>query len=316
MKRYENNRSGGGMNIDAQTALYGIIGYPLGHTFSPAMHNAAFEAVGFNGVYIAFPMKNILNLKYSMRQLNVRGLSVTIPHKMKIRRSVDQVDPLAVQIGSINTVVVQKNGLLKAYNTDGPGAVEAIERTGFHIQGKKILIIGSGGSARGIAFSLLDKKPSTIGIYARNIHTTRALCRSIKLLRSYPELRIYFPSAKKKQIRISHKKNEAALLDPQQLSEYDLIIQTTPMGMSGHPSAQETPLPKEFLFSHQTLFDIVYNPEKTPIVQLARKKKIEVIPGYKMLLYQGTRQFEFFTGMTPPVEIMEKALLAQLKTTR
>ena len=303
------------MKIDAQTALFGIIGYPLGHTLSPAMHNAAFDAVGFNGVYLAFPMKNLLNLKYTMRQANIRGLSVTIPYKVKIRRSVDQVDPLALRIGSVNTVIPQKNGLFKGYNTDGPGAVESIEHSGFDIKDKSILIIGSGGSARGIIFSLLEKQPAKIGIYARNIHTTRAIVRAIRLMRSYPEIEIFFPPQKKKNIRISKKKSEMALVEPGQFEGYDMIIQTTPVGMKGNLEDQ-LPIGKEFLSSGQVLFDIVYNPEKTGLVNAALKKKLEIIPGYKMLLYQGTRQFELFTGIAPPVEIMEKTLLAELKRSR
>ncbi len=300
------------MKIDVNTKLFGIIGYPLGHSFSPAMHNAAFEKLKMNAVYLAFPMKSILNLKYSMKQLGIRGLSVTIPYKIKIRRSVDQIDPLALQIGSINTLTIDPSGVTEGYNTDGPGAVESIEKSGFKIEGKKILILGSGGSARAIAFSLLQKKPALLGVASRNVHSARSIVRGIKVQRKHPEIEILFmPDGKRKGARIKHK-YENALEEPGQLEKYDLIVQTTPMGMKGHDAARLSPLQKEFLFSHQTLFDIVYNPEVTPLVKLAKNKKIEVIPGYKMLLYQGVRQFEIFTGKKAPVQAMEAALLREL----
>ncbi|MES0488396.1 MAG: shikimate dehydrogenase [Leptospirales bacterium] len=301
-------------SVNPGTKIYGIIGYPLGHSLSPAMHNAAFVAAGIDAVYLTFPMKNVINIKYSMRQFSVQGLSVTIPHKINIRRSVDKIDPLALQIGSVNTVLWNKNGLLEGYNTDGPGAVQAIEESGFSIKGKKVLIIGSGGSARGIAFSLLEKGPSAIAVLARNAPAVRNLIRGLKLSRSCPELKAFhFPREKEKKIRLQFR-YESILNDPSQLKEYDLIIQTTPLGMSGHSEQQVTPLSKEYLFSHQVLFDIVYNPEVTPLVKVARAKKLKTIPGYKMLLYQGARQFELFTGKKAPIEVMEKILKGHLKS--
>jgi len=120
------------------TALYGIIGYPLGHTLSPLMHNTAFMETGIDAVYLAFPMKNIINLKYSMRQFGVHGLSVTIPHKINIKRSVEKIDPMAVQIGSVNTVMWDKKGLLYGCNTDGDGALDAIVKNGCDVKGKKV----------------------------------------------------------------------------------------------------------------------------------------------------------------------------------
>lgn len=301
------------MKIDVNTKLFGIIGYPLGHSFSPAMHNAAFEAAGVNAAYLAFPMKSILNLKYSMKQLGIRGLSVTIPYKINIRRSLDQIDPLALQIGSINTVTIDSAGVASGFNTDGPGAVESIEKSGFQIEGKKVLVIGSGGSARAIVFSLLQKNPALIGVAGRNFHSARSIVRGVKVQRKRPELEILFmPDGKRKAARIRHK-YEHTLEEPGQLEKYDLIIQTTPMGMKGHETAAQSPLTKEFLSSSQVLFDIVYNPQVTPLVKLAKAKKMEIIPGYKMLLYQGTRQFTIFTGQEAPEDVMEKALLQELR---
>jgi len=298
------------VKIDSKTAIYGIIGYPLGHTLSPAMHNSGFDANGINAVYLPFPMKSLINIKYSMKQFGIKGLSVTIPHKINIKRALDQVDPLAIQVGSVNTIMWGKSGLLTGYTTDGDGAVDAIKNHGFKIEGKNILVIGSGGSSRSIIFSLLKENPQKLGILARNIHTTRSIVRGVHSLRKYPEIEIFY-SDEKKQPKIQHK-YERQLNDTSMIKTYDMIIQTTPMGMTGHPDSMQSPLSADFIGKGQVIFDIVYNPELTPFVKLAKKKKLEVIPGYKMLLYQGVRQFELFTGTKAPVSVMEKALKVEL----
>ena len=217
------------MKINSKTDIFGIIGYPLGHTLSPAMHNAGFEAAGINAIYLSFQMKNIINIKYSLRQFGIKGLSVTIPHKIHIKRALDQIDPLAIQVGSVNTILWGKSGLLTGYTTDGLGAVDAIHNHGFKIEGKNILVIGSGGSARSIIFSLLKGKTGKIGILARNIHTTRSIVRGVRSLRKHPEIEIFYSNVKKSP-KIQHK-YEHLLNDPALISDYDLIIQTTPMGM-------------------------------------------------------------------------------------
>jgi len=298
------------VKIDSKTSIYGIIGHPLGHTLSPAMHNAAFEAAGMNAVYLAFPMKNILNIKYSLRQFGIKGLSVTIPHKVAIKRALDHIDPLAIQVGSVNTVAWGKSGLLTGYTTDGLGAVDAIQNHGIKLDGKNILVIGSGGSARSIIFSLLKENPKKLGILARNIHTTRSIVRGVRSLRKYPEIEIFYMNEQKSP-KIQHK-YEHALNDPGMLAAYDLVIQTTPMGMTGHAESAKSPLEADYLARGQVIFDIVYNPEITPFVALAKKKKLEVIPGYKMLLHQGARQFQIFTGIEAPVGVMEKVLKSEL----
>lgn len=299
------------MRIDAKTSIYGVIGYPLGHTLSPTMHNAGFEAAKINAVYLAFPMKNIINIKYSMKQFGIKGLSVTIPYKLRIKRSLDEISPLAIQVGSVNTILRTSSGLLSGHTTDGDGAMDAIEDQGLQIKDKKVLIIGSGGSARSIIFSLLGKNPRKIALVSRNIHTTRSIIRGVRSLRKHPELEVFWHKVEKKSPRLLHS-HEHHLTSPEQMEEYDVIIQTTPLGMKGHSQEQLSPLEASFLHKGQVVFDIVYNPRETPFVKLAKKKKIDIIPGYKMLLYQGARQFSMFTGETAPVQAMEKALIAEL----
>lgn len=309
------------VKIDAQTHIYGIIGNPLGHTFSPAMHNAAYEARHINAVYLAFPVKNLIQLKYSMKQWNIRGLSVTIPYKISIRRLLDRIDPLALQIGSVNTILWGKTGLLEGYNTDGPGAIMALKKSQVQLSGKKILIIGSGGSARSIAFALAQEKPAEIGIMARNAMMAMQLARNLTLNSENPKVTLLLTDLKqglqKSLLEIipqyGRKWSSVRYNDPALLADYDLIINTTPMGMKGSESRELSPLKAAELSKHQTVFDIVYNPANTPLLTLAKKKRCQIVLGYKMLLYQGVLQFELFTGKPAPVAAMEKALMAEIK---
>lgn len=309
------------MSIDAHTQLFGIIGNPLSHTFSPAMHNAGFAARKINAVYLAFPIKNLIQLKYSMKQWNIRGLSVTIPYKIAIRRLLDRIDPLALQIGSVNTILWGKTGLLEGYNTDGPGAIMALTKSRVPLAGKKILVIGSGGSARSIAFALTREKPAEIGIMARNPMMAMQLARNLTLHKDNPRVTLFFTETKPTlqnslvdfMPQSGRKWTSVRYNDPGMLADYDLIINTTPMGMRGSPSYKESPLKAAELGKHQTVFDIVYNPALTPLLKIAKKKRCNIVLGHKMLLYQGVLQFELFTGRQAPIQEMEKALIAEIK---
>jgi len=288
------------MKINAQTKLFGIIGYPLGHTFSPSIHNAAFEKLNYNAVYLPFSMTSITQLKHSINQLGIQGLSVTIPYKLKIKKVVDTIDILAKQIGSINTVVLEESGLLKGYNTDGIGAINAIKESGFDIKNKNILIIGSGGSARAIAFTILKEQPHKITFLARNENSINRIIKPLKSYQKTIKKNILFD-----KISLPFKNNKELL------EEADLIIQTTPMGMKGSSLEKEIPYSEEFIHPQQTLFDIVYNPKETLFVKADKRKKAKIIYGYKMLLYQGTEQFKLFTGLEAPVKVMSDILLKE-----
>ncbi|GAB4428088.1 MAG: shikimate dehydrogenase [Turneriella sp.] len=305
------------MKIDALTRLYGIIGNPLSHTFSPAMHNAGFAARGINAVYLAFPLQNLTHLKYSMRQWSIQGLSVTIPYKISIRRLLDRIDPLALQIGSVNTLRWGKDDALEGYNTDGPGAIMALKKEKIALKGKKVLVIGSGGSARSIGFALAQEKPAQIGIMARNALMAMQLARNLRLNGETSNVTVHTRDASqqplKSRAKLKPQGNTTWPTDPDVLATYNLIINTTPMGMKGSESAGLSPLALHELHRHQTVFDIVYNPAQTPLLKHAKKRGCGIVLGYKMLLYQGVLQFELFTGKEAPVREMEQALLAQIR---
>ena len=300
------------MQINSKTSLFGVIGYPLGHSFSPEIHNVAFHETGYNGVYLAFPMRYLAGLKYSMKHLGITGLSVTIPHKIRIRRILDKIEPDALRIGSVNTVKRNEAGLLEGYNTDGMGALKAIQQFGLNLAGKKVLIIGTGGSARAICFSLLKEGVAEMALLSRSKKKALSLARSLAVNKHRIKISLFlFPQNKLKKVKRASRK-VSILKEPEQIQEFDLIIQTTPVGMTGHLE-NLSPLEEKFLHKEQILFDIVYNPQETPLIKMGRKKKLEVIYGYKMLLHQAAEQFRIFTQLDPPEESMEKALLKALK---
>jgi shikimate dehydrogenase len=263
--------------------ILGILGYPLGHTLSPHLHQRLFDRFKTNSTYLVFPY----NPAYSLPQFReiarwgIRGLSVTIPFKEYAFESSDIRDPLSQKMKSSNTLIFE-NDKIYAYNTDGPGAIQAIKRYEPTLLKKntKIMILGSGGSARGIALPLLEQISSLgskVYITARN---------EIKGKELVNDLCYYFPGSA--EWVVWEEKAEISL-------DMDLYIQTTPLGMKG--KEESSPLPKEKMNPNSVVFDIVYNPSMTPFVKNARELNCKIIPGISMLVYQGILQFSLFHGI-------------------
>ncbi len=281
---------------NGETALMGILGWPVSHSLSPAIHNAGFAARRINAIYVPFAVERpTASLKSAFSALgNLRGVSVTIPHKAWAARSADRRDSLTDISGAANTLVREPDGTLSAHNTDGPGALEALRRH-TETRGKRVLLIGYGGSAAAIAHALLlEGHPASVLVQGRNRAKGRRFVEALRRNRG----------AKRSLVR-------AVDWDDVSSDDVDVVIHTTPLGMKGKP--QELPLPAEFVQSRHVVFDIVYNPARTPLVELARSRRCTVVPGYLMLLFQATLQFELFTGQKAPESIMEKELLAALR---
>lgn len=273
--------------------IYGILGYPLSHTLSPILHNELYATLGIPAIYLSFPVQNPTKEDIiSLYKFGVRGLSVTIPHKEWAFKIADFHDPTAEQMKASNTLVLREDGI-HAYNTDGMGAVQAItekdsDLLNTNLEGD-ILILGSGGSARGIGFAILEEfkkqnpsKPLSkhIILSARNQSTALPL---VEEMNAYlPNSTYFLPLDKIKESQ------------PQYI---ELVIHTTNLGMKGQDPGSI--LPQEFLNSDMTVFDIVYNPEQTSLIQSAKKAKCEIIYGIDMLIYQGVRQIELFTNKNP-----------------
>lgn len=267
----------------------------MAHSLSPAMHNAAFEQKRFDGVYVPFhTTKSGAFLKQSISALGISGLSVTIPHKTWAARAADVPDALTKLSGAANTLI-PREGKLYAYNTDGPGAMKALEekKTG----GSRYLLIGYGGSATAIAHSILLRNPGAqVIVTGRRIKKAESFAKAAAAGHRHAGIfAAPFPA-----------------IDPEQI---DIVIQTTPAGMQdpgGEVLAGMQFDPAWIRRSH-TIFDIVYTPMKTPLLSAAEDKGARIVFGYKMLLYQAILQFELFTGMQAPHSLMERVLLDHLK---
>ena len=269
--------------INSRTKLCAVIGHPVAHSLSPEIHNAAFKEKGLNFAYLAFDvMPNTLRKAIdAMRALDFRGYSITIPHKIAALQFVDSLDPIAKKIGAINTIVNEK-GKLIGYNTDVIGAIKALEQK-INLNGKRVLLIGAGGAARGIGFGLKEKN-SIITISNRTEEKGIALSNSLGC-------------------------NFAKFNELPNLS-FDVLINATSMGM--HPNINETIVSEGVLNKKMLVFDIVYNPIKTKLIKAAEKKGIETVSGIEMLSLQAAAQFELFTGEKAPLNLMRKIAIENL----
>ncbi|MDX1958782.1 MAG: shikimate dehydrogenase [Leptospiraceae bacterium] len=271
-------------SINHETKFYGILGFPLSHTLSPLIHNTLFSEYGINSVYLVFEREN--PDKYSLLKeregiIKLQGLSVTIPHKQWAFQIADETDETSLAMQASNTIVLNTEGNINCYNTDGIGAVIAIEsaKSNFFSTKKDVLILGSGGGARGISYEILRKNfAGKIVIASRNEETGKAIVNLLNGIKTHSSEFIPLDKIESESKRFS------------------LIIQTTPVGMKGKEGGSL--LKEGFLQKNQILFDIVYNPTKTPLVQLALKAGCKIIPGYEMLRYQALEQFRLFTGIT------------------
>ena len=270
------------MQIKGTTEIYGIIGNPVAHSLSPIMHNSAFEALGLNKVYVAFPATNAEKALAGCRALGVHGLSVTIPHKETILAHVDFIDPVAEKIGAVNTLVFKEDGKIHGMNTDWIGANRALAEK-LELQGKRILLLGAGGSAKAIGFGLLEADAQVI-LASRTESKVKALAETLRC--DWIHL---------------------ADIDTVQA---DALVNATPVGMSFVENASLVPL--ESLHNFPVVMDIVYAPLETRLLRESKSAGCEIINGLSMLLYQGVAQFEAWTGQVAPLEVMRAALMQEI----
>ena len=283
------------MTISGKTRVCGVIGDPIEHSLSPIMHNAAFQALNLDYVFLAFKVKPtcVDEAVNGMRALNIRGLNVTMPHKKTVMESLDRIDLSAQIINSVNTVLNKEN-LLFGFNTDGIGAVKALKENGVALKGRKVLLLGAGGAARAIAYAIA-KEADELAVLNRTVKEAQALARLVE--------------------KATNKRIVAASLEPEDidtnLQDSDILINATSVGMKPHP--EQTPVPIELLRSNLSVMDIVYNPLETKLARDAKALGAKVVSGVEMLIYQGAASFEIWTGKSAPVEVMRKAVLTHLE---
>lgn len=281
--------------ITNKTRLCAVIGNPVGHSLSPAIHNAGYEALGIDYVYLACRVEDVPAALAGMRALeNFRGLSVTIPHKIAAMDCVDEVDEVDRAIGSINTILHDGNHL-RGLGTDGPGALKALTDAGVEIEGKRILMLGAGGAARALAFTFAKiaglKSLTLLDINSEMLHKLASDLRAgtSAVINDAPL-------------------NTATLTDG--MESADIIIHSTPVGM--YPKIDASLIPRELFRPDQVVFDVVYTPLTTRLLADARDRGCLVIPGVEMFLNQAVLQFEHFTGVPAPVKVMRRVLMEHL----
>ncbi|MFH1406619.1 MAG: shikimate dehydrogenase [Candidatus Omnitrophota bacterium] len=286
--------------IDSTTAIYGIIGYPVSHTFSPAMHNAAFAKVGLNCAYLAFCVRpdRLKSSILGMRGLGIAGVNVTVPHKEMVIPLLDELSREAKLVGAVNTIVVEGDRLI-GHNTDGRGFVLSLKRD-LRIEPKKksVFIIGAGGAAKAISFQLAIEGARYI--YLTDIAKDKAQ-RLVTLLNKN------MPSCHAKLIP-----NEAREME-RTVADADILINATPCGMKKHDPLLLNP---KSLHSKLVVCDLIYNPPLTSLLKAARSRKLKIMNGLGMLLYQGAMSFYLWTKKHPPVDIMRRALLQEMRRSR
>lgn len=283
--------------ISAKTQLCAVIGNPVAHSLSPAIHNAAFSELNLDFVYLSFRVEDVKHALAGMKALeNFRGMSVTIPHKIEAMKYVDEIPWVDRKIGSINTVI-NKKGKLIGLGTDGPGALKAIADAGVEIDGKNILMLGSGGAARAISFNLAQKtKLRELLILDIDKPMLQQLTADLKAGTDAPIT--------------SEPLTEGSLAGA--MADADVIIHCTPVGM--HPNEDATLIPAELFRPEQVVFDIVYTPLETKLLADAKSRGLKVICGVEMFINQAVMQFEQFTGLDAPVEVMRRVLMEHLKS--
>ncbi|MFD2116285.1 shikimate dehydrogenase [Paenibacillus yanchengensis] len=282
--------------IDSKSILYAVIGDPIVHSKSPIMMNRAFLETGINGVYVAFHIKDhaLPDFVAGIRAMNIRGVNVTIPHKQAIMPLLDAIDPAAQAIGAVNTIV-NDNGKLTGYNTDGIGYVRSLKQEAMpQLQGKKIVILGAGGAARGIVYALLQEQPEQIMLINRTVSKAEELGSS---LQAYcMEGSVLQACSPEQTERI--------------IAQADLVINTTSTGM--FPNVEETPLDTSLLSEHTVVSDLIYNPLTTKFLLTAADRGMKTHGGLGMFIYQGAYAFEYWTGVDAPVSAMRDVVLASL----
>lgn len=276
------------IKIDGHTQHLGIIGYPIEHTFSPAMHNFISEAVHNNFIYSAYliPPEQLENAINAVRALDIKGINVTAPHKVEVMQYLDEVTDTARELGSVNTVV-NRGGKLYGYNTDADGFCMMLEKNDIAIKGSNILIIGAGGVTRPTVIRLIDNGASAITVLNRTKEKADSLADDIMKVKGF---------------KINTTVNSF---------DFDIVINTTSAGMEPQENVLPTHSISEisdlsFINENTAVVDMIYNPSETRFLKEARERGAKTLNGLGMLIYQGVIAYELFTDTNLPSNIGER----------
>jgi shikimate dehydrogenase len=282
------------MEISGGTRVCGIIGDPIEHSLSPVMHNASFQELKLDFVYIPFRVKQneLREAILGARSLDIHGLNVTMPHKNAVIKYLDEIDPTARSIGAVNTILNDK-GKLIGYNTDGAGALKALKENGVGLDVKKLLLLGAGGAGKAIAFYA-----------AQEVEELKILNRRTQKAKELAEV-----LHKKYRKKIDGTQLSAKIIK-EELEDANILINATSVGM--HPDVDRSLVDPSWLRSELCVMDIVYNPIETKLAKDAKLIGAKVVSGIEMLVYQGATSFEIWTNHQAPIKVMKEAILNKL----
>jgi shikimate dehydrogenase len=283
-------------NISGITTVLGIIGDPLDHVPSPPMYNITFEQLGLDFVHVPLPVhsKDISEAVKGIRALNIRGVNVTMPHKRSVIPYLDEIEPLARQIGSVNAII-NTGGILKGYNFDSPGFIQPLLASGFQPECKVVVVVGAGGGARAATFALADKGANLVILNRlEEFGWANDLAKDLSKYTTKSVKAIELTTANLKKY----------------LSEAHLLVNTTCVGYG--TLVKETPVPSSLLRPDLLVYDIVNNPLETRLLVESQQVGAKTIPGIEMLVGQGILFFETVTGVKAPLETMKAAVLKMI----
>jgi shikimate dehydrogenase len=282
-------------SLNFNTRLCAVIGNPISHSLSPAIHNAGFDALDLDYIYLPCQVEDVAGVLAGMRAMhNFRGMSVTIPHKIEAMKHVDEINEADRTIGSINTII-NDNGRLIGLGTDGPGAMKALVDAGVALAGKQVLMIGAGGASRAISFTLaLDAGLAGMELLDIDQGVVEALAADLNRHSRTPVT--------------ARVMSDAALAYA--MSRADIVIHSTPIGM--HPKVDASLVPANLFRPGQVVFDVVYTPLETKLLREARAAGLQTISGVEMFINQAVLQFEQFTGQAAPAAVMRKVVMEHL----
>lgn len=289
------------MTLDGKTKVVGVIGWPVEHSLSPPMHNAAFAHLGLNWVYVPFPVapERVGEAIAGLRALGLVGLNVTIPHKAAVLPYLDEVSEEARRLGAANTLI-HRQGHLRGENTDVDGFLRAVHEVGWSLSGRRVAVLGAGGSARAICLATLKEQASSLTL------VNRTLSRADELVQRLAPVKHKLPVA---ALALDDPAAQAAI------AEAEVVVDCTSVGM--YPHHQVPPVvPGEWLRPGQLVCDLTYNPRETVLLQAAAQAGAETLDGSGMLVHQGALALELWTGQAAPVEIMRQALREALAARR
>jgi shikimate dehydrogenase len=274
------------MDVSGKTKITGIFGYPIEHTLSPAMHNTAFKSLGLDYCYVPFKVlsAHLPDAVKAIRSLDLHGVNITVPHKEKVIPLLDKVNEEASFIGAVNTIV-NTDGILTGYNTDGRGFMSSLAEEGLSIDGKDIVILGTGGACRAVSY-YLSERASKLSLFDIDRNKAGNLVADLQKIRD----------------------NVSLLVNIKDIGKPDIIINATPLGLKPD---DPLPLDPDLITPEMIVCDLIY--KKTGLLEEADRKGAKNINGSGMLLWQGVLAFELWTGVKPPVDLMRNVLLSGIK---